>query len=112
MCRALKQPARGRKGRIHPATRTFQALRIAVNDELGNLAKLLEAGPGLLRKGGFLAVISYHSLEDKLVKEDFKQNRVKGRYEIMTKKPVVAQRSQIAANPRARSAKLRIAKRI
>jgi len=111
VCRALGQPAKGRKSKIHPATRTFQALRIAVNDELGNLKKLLAAGPGLLRTNGFIAIISFHSLEDKLVKENFKRNKVEGIYEIVTKKPLVASRAEITRNPRARSAKLRIARR-
>ena len=111
VCRALGQPAKGRKSKIHPATRTFQALRIAVNDELGNLKKLLAAAPGLLGTNGFMAIISFHSLEDKLVKENFKRNKVEGIYEIITKKPLVASRAEIARNPRARSAKLRIARR-
>jgi 16S rRNA (cytosine1402-N4)-methyltransferase len=110
VCRALGQPAKGRKSKIHPATRTFQALRIAVNDELDNLEKLLAAGPGLLRTNGFIAIISFHSLEDKLVKENFKRNKVESIYEIITKKPLVASRAEIARNPRARSAKLRIAR--
>jgi 16S rRNA (cytosine1402-N4)-methyltransferase len=111
VCRALGQPAKRRKSKIHPATRTFQALRIAVNNELDNLEKLLAAGPGLLKTNGFIAIISFHSLEDKLVKENFKRNKVEGIYEIVTKKPLVASRAEIARNPRARSAKLRIARR-
>ena len=110
--RAMKRPAKGRKSRIHPATRTFQALRIAVNDELGSLEKLLAAGPKCLKSGGFMAVISFHSLEDRLVKNDFKANKADGVYEILTKKPLVASREEITANRRARSSKLRIAKRI
>ena len=110
VCRALGQPATGRKNRTHPATRTFQALRIAVNDELANLEKLVAAAPTLLRKNGFAAVISFHSLEDRIVKTNFKQNKLDGIYEILTKKPITATREQIAQNPRARSAKLRIAR--
>ncbi len=110
VCRALNQPAKGRKERIHPATRTFQALRIAVNDELSSLKKLLDSAPGLLRKNGYIAIISFHSLEDKLVKEDFKGNCAKGIYEIITKKPLTASRAEIGHNAGARSAKLRIAR--
>jgi len=110
VCRALNRPAKGRRAKIHPATRTFQALRIAVNDELANLDRLLAAAPALLKKGAFLAVISFHSLEDRIVKNNFKQNSLEGLYEIITKKPLTASRDQIAQNPRARSAKLRIAK--
>ncbi len=112
VCRALNQPAKGRRSRIHPATRTFQALRIAVNDELGNIEKLLAAAPEILKKGGQIAVISFHSLEDRIVKNDFKQKRLEGLYEVITKKPLTASDSETADNPRARSAKLRIAKRI
>ena len=111
VCRALKKPAIGRKSRTHPATKTFQALRIGVNDELASLEKLVAAAPNLLRKNGFVAIISFHSLEDRIVKLDFKQNKVDGIYEILTKKPITATREQIAKNPRARSAKLRIARR-
>ena len=112
VCRALNQPAKGRKSRIHPATRTFQALRIAVNDELGNIEKLLAAAPDVLKKDGQIAVISFHSLEDRIVKNDFKQKRLEGLYEVITKKPLTASDSETADNPRARSAKLRIAKRL
>jgi len=111
VCRALAQPAGARKSRIHPATRTFQALRIAVNDELGNLEKLVAAAPALLRKNGFVAIISFHSLEDRVVKAGFRENKLADVYEIVTKKPITASRAQIAQNPRARSAKLRIARR-
>ncbi|MHC4575548.1 MAG: 16S rRNA (cytosine(1402)-N(4))-methyltransferase RsmH [Planctomycetota bacterium] len=111
ICRALGKPEAKRKSRIHPATRTFQALRIAVNKELENLEKLLGCGPGLLRKGGRMAVISFHSLEDRLVKSNFRQNEKEGIYKVITKKPIVPSREEIASNPRARSAKLRIAER-
>lgn len=110
ICRALKAPARGQ--RIHPATRTFQALRIAVNDELTRLHDLLEAAPVLLRPGGTIAVISFHSLEDGMVKADFRQRKSEGLYELLTKKPIQPTRDEIALNPRSRSAKLRIARRI
>ena len=111
ICRALGKKGRGHRSRIHPATRTFQALRIAVNHELENLQKLLVSVPDLLNKNGFFAVISYHSLEDRLVKLDFRQNKLKGVYEVLTKKPIVPDREEILKNRRARSAKLRIAQK-
>jgi len=111
VCKAFGKIQRGRRSRIHPATRTFQALRIAVNDELENLKKLLGSAPDLLRKNGFIAVISFHSLEDRLVKNDFKQNEKSGIYRIATKKPIVPTQEEITENRRARSAKLRIAQK-
>jgi len=111
VCRALGKKGRGQRSRIHPATRTFQALRIAVNHELENLQKLLISVPDLLNKNGFFAVISYHSLEDRLVKIDFRQNKLKGGYNVLTKKPIVPDREEILQNRRARSAKLRIAQK-
>ncbi len=109
--RALGKTGRRRKSRIHPATRTFQALRIAVNDELENLKKLLVSAPELLNKKGQVAVISFHSLEDRLVKNNFKQNEKDGIYRIITKKPIIPTRQEITENRRARSAKLRIAQK-
>lgn len=97
---------RGRK-RIHPATKVFQALRIFVNKELDNLKLFLEKAPRLLRAGGKLAVISYHSLEDRLVKTYFKQLKDTGNFNILTSKPVVPKWSEVKENPRVRSAKLR-----
>jgi 16S rRNA (cytosine1402-N4)-methyltransferase len=97
-----------RSGGIDPATRTFQALRIAVNDELGALERLLAAIPSCVRPGGRVAIISFHSLEDRLVKTAFRDRE---RYELVTRKPRTATDAEIAANPRARSAKLRIALR-
>ncbi len=111
VCKALGQPERKRRSRIHPATRTFQALRIAVNNELENLEKLLASVPELLNKNGRIAVISFHSLEDRLVKVNFKQNEKEGIYRVVTKKPVVPSKQEIAENRRARSAKLRIAQK-
>ncbi|MHC4624017.1 MAG: 16S rRNA (cytosine(1402)-N(4))-methyltransferase RsmH [Planctomycetota bacterium] len=111
VCRALGQPGQGRKRRIHPATRTFQALRIAVNKELENLEKLLGSAPELLKERGRIAVISFHSLEDRLVKNNFKAKEKEGIYRIVTKKPIVPTREEIAENRRARSAKLRIAEK-
>ncbi|MEN8126990.1 MAG: 16S rRNA (cytosine(1402)-N(4))-methyltransferase RsmH [Planctomycetota bacterium] len=110
ICRAMRQSPR--PGRIHPATRTFQALRIAVNHELESLDKLLAEAPDRLNRGGFIAIISFHSLEDGRVKRNFRQNKADGFYDILTKKPIAASPEEIARNPRARSAKLRIAKRL
>jgi 16S rRNA (cytosine1402-N4)-methyltransferase len=111
VCKALGKTRRSRKSRIHPATRTFQALRIAVNDELENLKKLLASAPELLNTNGYIAIISFHSLEDRLVKSDFRQNEDAGIYRIVTKKPIVPTREEITENRRARSAKLRIAQK-
>jgi 16S rRNA (cytosine1402-N4)-methyltransferase len=97
-----------RPGGIDPATRVFQALRIAVNDELGRLDRVLEALPGRLRPGGRAAIISFHSLEDRRVKWSFRRPEV---WKIVTKKPVTAGDEEIGINPRARSAKLRVAER-
>jgi 16S rRNA (cytosine1402-N4)-methyltransferase len=113
ICKSLGQPLRGKRAkRIHPATKTFQALRIAVNDELGNLGRLLEDASVLLKKDAYIAVISFHSLEDKLVKENFKLNASDGIYEIITKKPITPSKEEVKENPRSRSAKLRIAKKL
>lgn len=109
VCRALKQSPR--PGRIHPATRTFQALRIAVNDEMDNLDNLLQQAPKLLLPGGYIAIISFHSLEDGRVKRNFLKNKADGFYEILTKKPIMADAREAFQNPRSRSAKLRIARR-
>ena len=100
------------KNRTHPATRTFQALRIAVNNELDNLQTLLDSAPELLKKGGKVAIISFHSLEDRIVKNSFKRNETEDIYKLITKKPVVPTREEISVNRRARSAKLRIAQKI
>lgn len=111
---AIVVDAMGRRGqwtRIHPATRTFQALRIAVNDEMGNLACLLDSAPGLLKKDGYAAIISFHSLEDRLVKMNFKDNGASGVYRLATKKPITPTREEIMKNRRSRSAKLRIAQK-
>ncbi len=109
--RALSRRGGAGFRRIHPATRTFQALRIAVNNELENLGKFLEASPDVLKQGGKIAVISYHSLEDRMVKENFRKNRKEGIYKLITEKPIVPDRQEIIENIRARSAKLRIAER-
>jgi len=112
VCKALGRPGQKRKSRIHPATRTFQALRIAVNNELENLQKLLDSARELLKKNGRIAVISFHSLEDRLVKSDFRQNEREGIYRVITKKPIVPSQAEVAKNRRARSAKLRIAEKL
>ncbi len=101
-------PARFRGGRIHPATKVFQALRIAVNDEIEALKEGLVAALDLLAVGGRVAVISFHSLEDRVVKETFKSAEDRGIGVRITKKPIVPGRTEAKANPRARSAKLRI----
>jgi len=98
--------------RVHPATRTFQALRIAVNDELAQLEKALPIWLELLNPGGRLAIISFHSLEDRLVKKAFSEaagNRYDAELQLLTKRPVTADRTELVHNPRARSAKLRAA---
>jgi 16S rRNA (cytosine1402-N4)-methyltransferase len=116
----------GRRGRIHPATQTFQALRIAVNGELEALERGLEAGLGLLSPGGRLVVISFHSLEDRIVKHFFAEHQghweslAEGgrtwvgsmpQVEVLTRRPVMASEEECLVNPRARSAKLRAAER-
>lgn len=93
--------------RIHPATRTFQALRIAVNDELVALAEGLAASLGLLSFGGVVCVIAFHSLEDRIAKGFLRREALAGRVEVLTKKPLVSGDEEVARNPRARSAKLR-----
>ncbi len=102
-------PRSYRYGRIHPATRTFQALRIAVNRELEVLETLLKVAPTWLAPGGRLVVISFHSLEDRLVKHTLKDSPA---LKVITKKPVIATEDEISQNPRARSAKLRVAERL
>jgi 16S rRNA (cytosine1402-N4)-methyltransferase len=102
-------PGKYRHGRIHPATRVFQGLRIAVNDELSALETLLQKVPNSLKIGARVAIISFHSLEDRLVKHTLRESSL---LKVMTKKPITAQEEEIFQNPRSRSAKLRIAERI
>lgn len=103
---------KSRKSRIHPATRTFLALRMAVNSEIPNLKALLAAAPDLLATGGRIGVISFHSVEDKEVKLDFRARKSEELYEVVTKKPMNATVEERDANPRSRSAKLRVAMRL
>lgn len=101
-------PAKARHQNIHPATRTFQALRIAVNEELKQLEVALKRLPDCLRPGGRIAIISFHSLEDRMVKNAFRDD---DRLEVLTRKPLVATDQEVADNPRSRSAKFRVAAR-
>jgi 16S rRNA (cytosine1402-N4)-methyltransferase len=96
---------------IHPATRTFQALRIFVNQELDEIRALLEAAPTLLKPSSRLVIISFHSLEDRIAKDSFREGARQGVWNVLTKKPVTAGEDEIERNPRSRSAKLRAAER-
>jgi 16S rRNA (cytosine1402-N4)-methyltransferase len=124
---AVIEQATPRREKIHPATRVFQALRIAVNDELGVIERTLPEAIDLLQPGGRLAVISFHSLEDRIVKQTFKLESTdcicppnvpvctcghKARVKLVTRKPITATDAEIAQNPRSRSAKLRVVERI
>jgi 16S rRNA (cytosine1402-N4)-methyltransferase len=105
--RSIPRP-RGRRPTIDPATRVFQALRIAVNDELGALQRLLDVLPACVKPGGRAVIISFHSLEDRQVKEAFRDRRF---WQALTRKPIQAGEDEVRDNPRARSAKLRAAQR-
>ena len=110
---AAARPMNQAERRIHPATRTFQALRIFVNRELDDLKALLAAAPQILKPGGRIIVISFHSLEDRIVKDAFRDGAMRDMcYRILTKKPVTASEEESDRNPRARSAKLRAAERV
>ena len=98
--------------KVHPATRTFQAIRIVVNDELGALEEALKSAVFWLKTGGRIVVISFHSLEDRIVKNMFKGYSKLGVLKIITKKPLIPEREEVINNPRSRSAKLRVAERI
>lgn len=102
----------GRRGRVHPATKTFQALRIEVNKELDELQKGLDASVRILKRGGRLCVISYHSLEDRIVKHFIARSSKEGSLKVITKKPLTPGSEEIRSNPSSRSAKLRAAERI
>lgn len=127
LAEVVARASRGPREKIHPATRTFQALRIAVNDELGAVERALPATISLLRPGGRLAVISFHSLEDRIVKQTFKREATdclcpprqpictcghRASVALFTRKPVEADEAEIARNPRSRSAKLRVVERL
>ncbi len=104
----------GRGGKTHPATRTFQAIRIAVNDELGEIERTLPLLPKVLKPGGRVGMITFHSLEDRLVKDWLKEVSGFGEESeltVLTKKPIVAENEELFINPRARSAKLRVARK-
>lgn len=96
---------------IHPATRTFQAIRIRVNNELGEIRSLLQSAPSLMKVGGRLALISFHSLEDRIVKDALREGAQNGIWSVVTRKPVTASDEEVYGNPRSRSAKLRVAER-
>jgi 16S rRNA (cytosine1402-N4)-methyltransferase len=109
---AAARPMNQKHERIHPATRTFQALRIFVNRELDDLKALLEAAPRVLKPGGRLVAISFHSLEDRIVKDALRDGAQQGWYRLLTKKPVTASEEEIDRNPRSRSAKMRAAEKV
>ena len=111
VCSAVKVDPASRRSRIHPATRAFLALRIAVNHELENLESMLARAPGHLNPGGRIGVISFHSLEDGLVKRDFRQRKKEEIYRVLTPRPVTPGQLERRANRRSRSAKLRVAER-
>jgi 16S rRNA (cytosine1402-N4)-methyltransferase len=112
LARIVSAAAPSMKGdKIHPATRTFQALRIRVNNELGEIQSLLKSAGSLLKPGGRLVLISFHSLEDRLVKDAFREAGRAKVFEVLTKKPVVAGEQEQMRNPRSRSAKLRAAQK-
>lgn len=102
-------PRKYRYGRIHPATRVFQALRIVVNQELASLETFLDKAPLWLKPGGRIGIISFHSLEDRIVKHTLRNSEL---LKVLTKKPIIAQETELNENPRSRSAKLRFAERI
>lgn len=104
---ARSVPKNYERGRINPATRTFQALRIYANDELGNLERVLSSLPRIMNRGGRVAVISFHSLEDAIVKKYMNQFAAKNSFTMFTRKPVRPSAEEVRANPRSRSARLR-----
>jgi 16S rRNA (cytosine1402-N4)-methyltransferase len=113
LAQVISATAPSMKGdKIHPATRTFQALRIRVNNELGEIQSLLKSAGSLLKPGGRLVLISFHSLEDRLVKDAFREAGRNKELEVLTKKPVVALEQEQLRNPRSRSAKMRAAEKI
>jgi 16S rRNA (cytosine1402-N4)-methyltransferase len=109
---AAARPMNQAERRIHPATKTFQALRILVNRELDDLKDLLISAPQILRSRGRLVIISFHSLEDRIVKDSIREGAQAGVYRVLTKKPMTADVEEMGRNPRSRSAKLRAAERV
>ena len=105
---AYSVPRQYRYGRIHPATRVFQALRIVVNQELTSLEKFVDTAPNWLKPSGRIGIISFHSLEDRIVKHRLKESPL---LQVLTKKPIIPQEDELENNPRSRSAKLRLAER-
>jgi len=112
VCSAIGVDPDSRRSRIHPATRVFLALRMAVNNEAEHLESFLNQAPQCLLPGGRVAVISFQSVEDRVVKRAFRRDEAAGMYRICTKRPITPDAAEIAANPRARSAKLRVAQRV
>ncbi len=112
LLRMLEKAGLRRKGKAHPATKVFQALRIAVNDELGACEEGIRKAISVLKSGGRIATITFHSLEDRIVKNLFKAEEKEGRVKIITRKVVMPSRAEVLKNPRARSAKLRVAERV
>jgi 16S rRNA (cytosine1402-N4)-methyltransferase len=113
LAEAVSRILGGRRGKIHPATRTFQALRIAVNDEMAHLKAGLDEIPLLLKPGGRFCVVSYHSLEDRQVKLSFRErSRDKLQWRLVTKKPVMPSDEERRSNPRSRSARMRVLERL
>lgn len=108
LAKIIESSFRGRRGKIHPATKTFQALRITVNDEIEALREGLEKGFERLAPNGRFAVISFHSIEDRIVKRFFREKAKEGKGKVLTKKPITASDEELAKNSRARSAKLRV----
>lgn len=105
-------PRRFHFSRIHPATKTFQALRIVVNRELENINQVLPQALDVLKKKGVIAVVSFHSLEDRIIKNFFRDNEQSKKLKVLTKKPIMAHEEEINKNPRSRSAKLRVAQKL
>jgi len=108
LARMVERVVGGKRGKVHPATRVFQALRIAVNSELDSLSEALPQALEVLNKNGRIVVISFHSLEDRIVKNLFKRWKSEGMGEVITKKPVMPSKMEVDENPRSRSAKMRI----
>lgn len=105
-------PPDSRHGRLHAATRTFQALRMAVNDEVGSLQDVLSVLPNIIRPQGRVIILTFHSIEDRLVKHAFRKYVQEGKWRLLTPKPLSSRTEEIAQNPRARSAKLRVIERL